>query len=147
MKLTQCQNFKKKYFLDTNWFSNNKDSIFTKKDTIRLIKYNYYDTLSKTMAYVESERKYFKHRIFIRIKFNRSNKMSFIRMYGDGGIVDYGEWKWHLNKKGNLLFKFNGKIIYIFRPILEREIIVDSEYYNKLNGTITTELILLRIKK
>jgi len=140
MKVTQGQNFEKKYFTGTHWFSNNKDSAFSKIDTVRLIKHNYYDTLSKTMTYVESERKYFKHQEIIKIVFKSSKRIYLSRMYGNAAEIDIGQWKWALNKKGNLLFKHNGKIIYIFQPISERQIVVDSEYSNKIYGTITTEL-------
>ena len=70
------QTFNKKYFINTDWFSNNKDSAFYKADTIRIIKYTNFGPLWSTggkKEYAEYEAKYLNHGDFAEFGFKKNN--------------------------------------------------------------------------
>ena len=76
------QNFSKKYFSNTKWFSNNKDSTFYYTDTLQFIKYCNLTPYFGKKAYSESEAKYLKHGDFVKITFY-GHKMDFIKIFNN----------------------------------------------------------------
>jgi hypothetical protein len=144
------QDFNKKYFTKTKWFSNNIDSTYYHSDTIKLIKYT---TLvqpgwSNKKDYAEYEMKYLKHGDFVVITLDRHGKMNYYERYQNYiGLVGTEKWSWEFNNKSsNLDFYKNGQLSSSFRPLSERQINIESKYAEQKSPLITTELTLVRVK-
>ena len=142
------QNFSKKYFANTKWFSNNKDSTFYYTDTLQFIKYSNLAPYFGKKDYSESEAKYLKHGDFVKITFYR-HKMDFIEIFhNDLACVTGGKWTWKFYKKRSLLsIYFNRKISFVFKPISEKSIIIEPRLAGQEEKLNTTLLTLVRVKQ
>ncbi|WP_430401195.1 hypothetical protein [Flavobacterium sp.] len=144
-----AQKFDKKYFVKTAWFVNNKDSIFYKSDTLKLIKHV---NLSPKWSgngklYSENEMEYFGHGDFVEIKFERQGELYFNwRVKNSKFRFPILPWNWKYKKNEQTIEIHDDKDLLIlkFKPIFEKQIEITSRYdKNKMK---TVELTVVRIK-
>ena len=143
------QTFNKKYFTKTDWFSNNKDSIFYTTDTLKFIKHCNLGPEWAPKEYAEYEMKYLNHGDYIVLGFKRHKKINFSWCIDNYiGVVPGGQWTWTFDEKTNQLKIYNDKktVIGSFRPISERQIKIESRFADQKDLLTTTELTLIRIK-
>lgn len=139
------QNFSKKYFIKTSWFSNNKDSAFYKEDTIRLIKYINPSPEWTKEGYAEYEMKYLSHGDYIQIGFNKFNQLILTgRRNNYIGIVYDRKSSWMFRKKNGQLTICLNNSISSFVPIKEQSTKIESKFAEQKEMLTTTELILVR---
>jgi hypothetical protein len=141
------QSFNKKYFTETNWFSNNKDSAFYKADTVHFIKYSNKAPEWSSDQFAEDEIKYLTHGDFVKISFEKNNKLFLAGRQNNFQIIRSGKWTWNYDSKSHTICIYcNDIIVSSFMPIAEREIKIESGFA-KPEGLLTTnELTLIRIK-
>lgn len=142
------QKFNRKYFLKTQWFTNNLDSNFYKADTVRFVQYK---NISPSWSYhsPENEYDYLKHANFVTLAFKKHNFLSFAEIYNNyKGVTPIIPWTWKFERKSKLLNIYNHKneIVVSFKPISEREIKIKSEFAIQKDLLTTTELTLIRVK-
>lgn len=144
------QNFNKKDLINTEWFTDNKDSIFFKKDTIKLIKYSH-KSKSKfsniQTQYLESPNKYLGHSVYVNLGFKRHRDFSFLQNNWHLSISHIkGILSWNYDKKKNmiLIYKY-GSLDYKLKILTFREIEVETNEINpkRLN---TLELTVVRVR-
>jgi hypothetical protein len=143
------QTFNEKYFTNTDWFSNNKDSGFYKLDTLKFIKYSNYGPEWAAKEYAEYEMKFLNHGDFVVFGFKRHGKMNFSWRYNNyRGVVPGGQWTWMFESKTNELIIYDDKKVVLgtFRPIYERPVKIESRFAEQKDLLSTTELTLIRIK-
>lgn len=143
------QTFNEKYFIKTDWFSNNKDSVFFRADTLKLIKYSNFGTILTPKKYAESEIKYLNHGDYVTLSFKKYKKIDFSWRYDNYiGLVSGGQWTRTFDKKTNELKIYNDKkeLIASFKPISEKKIKIESIFLEQKNLLTTIELTLLRKK-
>ena len=104
------QSLRKKDFVNTEWFSNNLDSLFYKTDTVKLLKYsNFAPTNRGFDGYAESEFKFLKHGYYIQLQFKKAGRMNFSDIKYEMAATSLDR-TWTFNKNENVLFIFrNGK--------------------------------------
>lgn len=123
--MSNAQTFNSKYFETSKWASNNKDSLFFKADTIKLIKLF---GESKDIA------SYFEGNNFITLEFKKHKKLKLFTTQVDSWSVSSkrGKYKWGFNKKNRTLnLYFNNKLFASFIPSSEREVEIRSNYIGK----------------
>jgi hypothetical protein len=143
------QIFNEKYFTKTDWFSNNKDSIFHILDTLKFIKYSNHGPQWDPKEYAECEAKYLNHGDYVVLGFKRHQKMDFSWRYNNYmGIVPGGKWTWAFDKKTNQLkiYDYKKSVVGSFLPISERRIKIESRFADQKDSLTTTELTLIRMK-
>lgn len=133
------QTISKKDFLNTEWFSENTDSIFFCSDTIRLIKYsNIYDQGKGYKIYYESGP--LNDSESVKFQFKRHRNLNFwVINYHWSSIAKIGERKWEIKNNELVTYK-NGLKEWIFRPVSKIQI----EFENKNQKFKTTELIMIK---
>ncbi|MES2284105.1 MAG: hypothetical protein V4547_00370 [Bacteroidota bacterium] len=148
------QSFNKKYFSNTDWFSNNRDSIFFKADTLKFIKYS---NLAPKLAlrqssrkeYAESEMNYLSSGNYVEYGFERHKMLYFCEITNNYmcAVAGLETWKWKFEKKTNLLnFYYNDKLFSTFRFISEKQINIESKYAEQKDLLTTIELTAIRVK-
>lgn len=145
-----AQNFSKKDFIQTDWFTENIDSLFFKSDTIRLIKYSNYGPEWDKEEFAEYEMKYFNHGHYINFEFKRFGNFQFWETYNNYMIyvpIIIAPFKWKFDKKNQVLLVFKGNDVYLkLKPLSIRHIEIESRYAEQKDLLITTELTLKKIK-
>ncbi|WP_339839607.1 hypothetical protein, partial [uncultured Flavobacterium sp.] len=142
-----AQKFEKKYFVKTAWFVNNKDSIFYKSDTLKLIKHVNLGPEWSGKEYSENEMEYFGHGDFVEIKFERHSNLHFNWRVGNSHfIIPTLPWKWKYKKDDQTIEIRDDKDILILKcqPIFEKQIEITSRYDKNIMKTV--ELTVVRIK-
>jgi hypothetical protein len=143
------QSLSKKFFRNTEWFSNNIDSLFFKSDTIKLIKYS--NLVSKSNGYniyAESEQEYLKHGYSVYFHFYKSENMDFaVRTYHMSTKIKIGERTWkYIQKENALKIVHDGALEYYFTVIGIKEIGINS-MANQIKDPISTiEMTLVKHK-
>jgi hypothetical protein len=143
------QTLSKKFFKNTEWFSNNIDSLFFKSDTIRLIKYsNLVSRNNGYNIYAESEQEYLKHGYSVYFQFHESKNMDLaIRTFHVSTKSKSGERTWEYSKKENALKIFRvGVLEYCFSVIGVKEISIISNHIQITDQISTIELTLVKHK-
>lgn len=143
------QSFSKKFIKNTEWFSDNKDSLFFKKDTIRLVKYppklqkryNKYD-----IQYNECEYKYLNHLEYIKLEFKKNGNLNLTQKNWHLGIgYPEGMFTWDFRKKEGIISIYKlKKLKDKFKILNTKEIEIDSKHLNN-TPLKTTELTMIRI--
>ncbi len=150
--LTSCinasgQTFNDRFFLQTSWFSNDKDSSFFKSDTIRLIKYSNLGPTGYTQEKAENESKYLNHGDRVELTFYKKKKLGLTstRQNYIGSFIP--GWTWIINSKTNLLaVSLSNVFHFTFRPVSQRQIKLSSRFALQPDSLTTTELTLVRTK-
>lgn len=143
------QSFSKKQIKKTEWFSDNKDSVFFKRDTIKLIKYtqksqqqfNKYD-----IQFDEREYDYLGHLEYVTLGFMKARNFSFTQKNWSLGI-GYAEGLlfWSYDDKNCILSIYKRKnLIHRFKVLNWNEIDITSNK-NKNEKIKSIELTLLRL--
>ena len=148
------QSFDKKYFIKSDWFSNNKDSLFFKADTIRLLKYNniVIGDYSQEEEYDEFEMIYFDHGQYVQLEFDRYGKMKFNIVNDNIDVLQFLEnpiWKFNNKTQELTIDHFDGLYLVKFKVLTENSVKINSKkYYQTLNDRMinTIELTLVRMK-
>jgi hypothetical protein len=143
------QTFSEKYFTKTDWFSNNKDSVFYTADTLKFIKYSNFGPELAPKENAEYEMKYLKHGDYVVFGFNGQQKMDFSWRYNNYiSVVPGGQWTWTFDSKTNQLKIYNDKkmVVGTFRPLSERQVKIESRFAEQKDLLTTTELTLIKIK-
>lgn len=128
-------------FRNTEWFSDNTDSLFFNSDTVTLIKYsNIYDYGSDYTIYFESESLNDAH--CVHFQFNRHGNMHFwIKDFHMATISKEKERTWLIERKtGELRIFRNGVLEFTLTPISSREI----RFYERNQEFFTTEFTMLK---
>jgi hypothetical protein len=136
------QTFNEKYFIKTNWFSNNNDSTFAKADTLIFIKHSNWGPEWAPKEYAESEVKYLKHGNYVEFGFKKHRKLDFDwRYHNSMGVVPAGQWTWAFDKKTNQLKIYNHFKVLVdsFQPLSERQIKIESSFAEQKDLLSTTE--------
>jgi len=142
------QSFSKRYFVNTEWFTNNKDSAFFKNDTLTFIKYSNLDSKYRRYKfYKESELDLLGHGEFVRFQFNKNGKMHLWKCYYHQGTKSrIGERTWKFDKSTNSLRTyFHGKPEFTLKPLYDYDVQFDREYENYTDTMSTIKLVILRI--
>ena len=145
---TNGQLFSKKYFVSTEWFTDNKDSAFFKKDTLIFIQYsNLYAKERNLKLYRESEIELLGHGEFVKFQFNKNGNMHFWRCYYHQGTKSgIGERTWKFdNSKNQLITYYKDKTEFIFQPLFENDVQFIRDYQNYSDTMTTKQLTLLKI--
>ena len=130
-----------KNFRNTEWFSDNTDSLFFISDTVRLIKYsNIYDYGPGYTTYFESESLNDVH--CVHFQFNRHGNIHFwIKDFHMATISKEKERTWLIKRKtGELRIFRNGVLEFTLTPISSREI----RFYERNQEFFTTEFTMLK---
>ncbi len=145
----KSQVFSKNDFANTEWFTNNYDSLFFKSDTVTLIKYS--NLISNNLGfneYAESEQKLLNHGYYIHLQFCKNGIMNFwVISYEKSSKSKFGERTWSFNKKNNTLEIKRNKIIeFELRPLSKIEIELESQYAKEKNSIKTMKIVLVKHK-
>ena len=145
----RSQIFSKNDFANTEWFTNNYDSLFFKSDTVALIKYS--NLISDNLGfkeYSESEQKIFNHGYYIHLQFYKNGQMNFwVVSYEKNSKSKVGERTWGFNKKTNALeIKRNKVIEFELTPLSKNEIELKSQYAKEKDSIKTIKIILVKHK-
>ena len=148
------QTFDKKYFVKSEWFSNNKDSCFYINDTLKLIKHSnlapqWATKASNQTEYAEFEMKYLGTGDFVEFGFTSNKKIHLSwRQHNSMHIVPAGPWTWTFDEKTNIVsfYSYDKKSVFAFRPIAERKVAIESRFAEHKDLLTTTELTVIRIK-
>jgi hypothetical protein len=145
----KSQIFSKNDFANTEWFTNNYDSLFFKSDTVALIKYS--NLISDNLSfneYSESEQKFLNHGYYIHLQFYKNGQMNFwVISYEKSSKSKVGERTWKFNKEKNALEIKNNKIIeFELTPLSKNEIELESQYAKEKNTIKTMKIILVKRK-
>ena len=133
------QTLKRSDFINTEWYSNNNDSNFYKKDTIFLIKYsNVWSEGKGYKSYYESFSR--ADSIIVRFEFNRKGKINFWELnYERASISIVNERTWEIDtKKNELIIRRNKQVEFILIPLSFKliEFIVDSQGFKTVGITM-----------
>lgn len=142
-----AQNYSKKDFINTDWFSDNINDSFFKSDTIKLLKRTIVANNWQNKEYDEFELDVFNHGYYVEIGFRRFNKMKFnLREVNYRTMMYIEDWKWYYNKQENKFSVYNNhnEHLFDFTPISEKETEIKSKFNNQ--KIKTTELTILKIK-
>lgn len=144
-----AQTFSKKQIKNTEWFTDNKDSIFYKRDTIKLIKYSQksQQQFSKLqIQYDESEYDYLGHFEYVKLGFKKGKNLNFIQINWSQGIsYAKGVLFWKYDKNNTIISIYEDKELkYRFKILNLREINLVSKK-NKNEAIKSTELTLLHL--
>ena len=132
------QSISKKEIRNTYWFSINKDSLFYKSDTIRLIKYsNRIEHYRNSDFYEESE--YFDDTQCIQISFKRNKYLYFVRK--NFHMYSLSLKKWFYDKKNSTLKIYGKKGDEQFYKIIS---INEIEFGYQNEKFRTKEMLLIR---
>ena len=143
------QSLSKNFFANTEWFSNNIDSLFFKSDTIRLIKYsNLVSRNNGYNIYAESEQEYLKHGYSVYFQIHESKNMDLaFRTFQVSTKSKSGERTWEYSKNENAVKIFrDGVLEYWFSVIGVREISIISSHIQIKYPSSTIELTLVKHK-
>ena len=142
-----AQTLSKKELRNSEWFSDNKDSVFFKSDTIKLINYKNKSQKQIKDLNVESavdEYKYFGHSIFVSLYFKKNMNLAFTEQYWHlAASYPNGLFTWNFDKKNIIYIYKSNKLNYKLKIIGNREIEI------KLNNSElikTMELTVVKIK-
>jgi|GEM_PF-1280277 len=147
--LATGQTLRKKDFVNTEWFSNNLDSLFYKTDTVKLIKYSNIAPKNRGFhGYAESEFKFLKHGYYIQLQFNKAGSMDFWDIKYEMAATYYkGATTWTFDNNENVLLIFRfGKLEFKLKPILVKEVELESKYADTNSQIKTIEVIMLKNK-
>jgi len=140
IQVVYSQSISKKDFVNTEWFSYNKNDYFYDSDTIKIIKYsNIHDSGNGFNMYFESDG--IGDYESVKFQFNRHNNMHLWKIYYLTGTKSTNkDRKWKIDRKTNdLLILRNNKIEYRLKPIDTRELEFTVE--NKSFKTIEITMI------
>jgi hypothetical protein len=143
VQTSNSQIISKNDFVNTEWFSNNTDSLFFTSDTISLIKNsNVHHQGKGYKIYYESESLGEPQSVIFQ--FNRRGKLNFwLKNYHWSSKAIIGERTWKIDKQtAELVIYRNGTKEWIFKPIEKNQI----EFENKNQKYETTELIMIKMK-
>lgn len=136
-------NLTTKYFEGTSWAVSNKDSSFFKSDTIRIVKLPR-RALDKTDDSINIAA-YFDNNDFITIQFKRANELTLFTTKVDSWSIirKKGIYVWTFSAgRQTLSFYFNGKLLAKYKPIIQSQEEVKSNY---TGGAVkATMLIVLK---
>ena len=142
-----AQNYSKKDFNNTDWFSDNINDSFFKSDTIKLFKRTFVAKNWQNKEYDEFELDVFNHGYYVEIGFRRLNKMKFnLRERNYGTIMYIKDWYWYYNKEENKFSVYinNNEHCFDFIPISEKQVEIKSKFNNQ--KIKTTQLTIIKIK-
>jgi hypothetical protein len=143
VQTSNSQIISKNDFVNTEWFSNNTDSLFFTSDTISLIKNsNVHHQGKGYKIYYESESLGEPQSVIFQ--FNRRGKLNFwLKNYHWSSKAIIGERTWKIDKQtAELVIYRNGTKEWIFKPIEKNQI----EFENKNQKYETKELIMIKMK-
>lgn len=141
IQVVYSQTISKKDFVNTEWFTDNKNDSFHESDTIKIIKYsNIHDSGNGFNIYFESEG--LGDSESVKFQFNRYGNMHLWKIYYHSGTKSRNkERKWKIDRKTNdLLILRDNKIEYRLKPIDIREI----EFTVKNESFKTMEITMFR---
>jgi hypothetical protein len=144
-----AQNFKKEDFINTEWFTDNRESFFLKSDTIRLIKYTNVLLIGEnSVDYKEDEIEYLGHNSYIHFGFKRNMNLELGEQLENGDFIKNinGLYTWGFDKKNSLLYIFKDKILFRkLKIISKRQIDIGSGGWEE-TLLKTTEYMLVNFK-
>jgi len=143
-----AQDFTKKDFLNTDWFTENIDSLFFKSDTISLIQYNNPSPDWSQFEYTECVFKHFNHFEYLDFGFETFNNFNYREHQNDGGVtLPSKEYSWRFKKKEKTIKIFKNDILFIeLKPILKKQIEIKSSYSHHTDLLATFEIVCVKIK-
>lgn len=121
------QSISSRFFTNTDWFSDNTDSLFYMSDTIKLVKYSNLIEKGKGYKLFEENGSLDKYQL-VYFQFERFGKMHFwVQYYHMSSISKIGERTWKFNKQKTELTIFrNGEVEFVFKQISTKEIEFES---------------------
>jgi hypothetical protein len=137
------QTISKKDFLNSEWFSNNNDSLFFKSDTISLIKCS--NLIESGKGYnIYHETYLLKNPESVIFEFKRYRKLNYwVTYYHQGSISKIGERTWKFDdKKNELTIYKKANTEWIFKIIGNNKI----EFKSEEDELETSELIMIKMK-
>lgn len=143
-----AQKFRKSDFIKTDWFTDNKDSLFFKSDTIRLIQHTNYGPEWDKARYAEYEMMYLNHGNYLNFSFKKNRLFEYWETYNNNINIFFQAWfTWELNKREQVItVLMDGKVYFKLRPVSKRQIKIKSRYAVQKELLETTELTVIRIK-
>jgi len=143
------QEFTRKQLKKTEWFADNKDSIFFKTDTIKLIKYvqKSQQQFSKhQIQYDVSEHEHLGHLEYVKLGYKKGGNFNFDQINWSRGISYVrGVLFWKYDENNMIISIYENKnLIYRFKILNLREINLVSKK-NKNETIKSTELTLLHL--
>ena len=148
------QDFSRKYFAKTEWFSYNKDSLFYTADTLKLIKHanpapEWASESSIQKEYAEFEMTYLNTGDFVEVGFDSYKKMHLSwRQNNYMTISPAAQWTWTFDKKTEVISFYDAykKLAFAFRPISEKQVKIKSRFAEHQKLLTTIELTVVRVK-
>lgn len=95
--ISHAQDYSKSDFAETDWFTDNIDSLFFSSDTVRLIKYMNSGPEWAKDEYAEYEMEYLNHGDFLSFGFNKSGRFEYretYKNYINSVLTDNCSWKY-----------------------------------------------------
>lgn len=142
-----AQDYSRKDFVKTSWFSDNLDSAFYLCDTIKLIKYSNPGPDWDAEGFSEYEMKYFNHVDYVSFELSSRKRIDFLRIERNfQGFYYYLIDGWFFDKKQQtLVIKEGEKEVFRIKILSERKIKVPSKYAQGPEMVSTIELTCVKI--
>lgn len=147
---SNAQSFSKKKIKNTEWFSDNIDSVFFKRDTIKLIKYTQKSQQQFNkfeFQYDESEYEYLGHLEYVKLGFKKGSNFNFNQINWSQGISYVrGVLFWKYDENNMIISIYENKNLkYSFKISSVREIDIVSKTLDQ-KIIKSTELTLIKLK-
>jgi hypothetical protein len=141
------QEFSKKDFKDTHWFTNNLDSLFFEADTITMIKVLDKGPKWMNYEYQEDEHGYLGHCKYVTLEFSRRRRFDYwVRLGCSRATVSWAGNKWLFDEEKQMLVVFEKETpFFTLRPLDFEKITLESHYPDN-NGIRAEKWIFERIK-
>jgi hypothetical protein len=145
--LVSAQDFRKIFFKDSYWFSENKDSSFYKSDTLKFVLYKNTPPKWAAKETVEDERAFLGHGEFVKLRFLRNKRFEFSRHVYHMAAFYIPTMRWDYDEKLEQLKIFKNQILIAsYKPIRIEELQLNSRFSGDSVSLKTTMITVLRIK-
>lgn len=141
------QEYSKKDFVKTEWFTNNLDSFFFSSDTIRLIKHLNKGPEWAKDEYAEFEMKYLEHGDYLNFGFMKSGDFKYLATYNNYmNIVLIDPLRWKFDKAHGTIKVYRKKELFFeLKPISSRPIEIESRFSEHTDVLLTEEWTFIKI--
>lgn len=124
------QEFSRRDFKNTHWFTNNADSLFFAADTLILIKALDKGPKWLNYEYQENVYDYLGHCLFVTLEFQRAGRFDYwVHFDCPVSTVSWAGNTWRFDRKEQSLYAFEKKdIFFILKPLKKEKIVLPSWY-------------------
>ena len=143
-----AQDYSKKDFIETYWFTNNLNDTFFNTDTILLIKHVNKGPTWAYNEFSESEISYLKHGNYLNFGFNKFRQFEYWKTYNNYmNTISFSKFNWKFDKKKKVLKVYKDKeLFFLLMPISNKTINIKSKFAGDSVLLQTEEWTFVRIE-